>query len=284
MSASAAKTLVPLDVAGAGRAAVVLAGVEVAAARSPASADRVADALLLDVHVERVEEQRRRCRAPMRSQSSSALLGRVDEVGLEPVERLDRQADAPLGRRTPRPSCRLSTANVRCCSRSSSAQQPRLAGRRVHRPDDVWRADRRGKVDARVEVLDTEPATISGPRERHRDRGRTHRRRRSSRRPRRPPVARRRRVTRAGSSMQISRVSKPRLATCWARCSLSSPKGDSQMNVLAPNRMAMPPPAGRDSTSFMRGSPAPCIDRKMPPARQPSWRRRGRRLAEAARS
>ena len=54
--------------------------------------DRGGDVLFLDVHVEGVEQKPGVVRADILDHPH-ALIDRVDEIGLEPVERLDRQLD-----------------------------------------------------------------------------------------------------------------------------------------------------------------------------------------------
>ena len=140
MSASASKTSLHGHVAGARRAAVVLAGVDL---QQPVAdePDGVAERLLVDVHVERVEQHADVVRADAVEQLEH-LLGGVDEVGLEAVERLDREPDAALGGVVGDRLDALDRERALLLA-LGRLEHPRLADGRVHRADDVRGADRR---------------------------------------------------------------------------------------------------------------------------------------------
>ena len=90
MSRHAFGDLLPRHVARARRAAIVFAGVQVAHSRA-GGADGVANRPLLDVHVERVEQQAAG-RMVDAVDDLDRLRRQVEEAGLEPVERLDAES------------------------------------------------------------------------------------------------------------------------------------------------------------------------------------------------
>ena len=134
--------LVPRHVARPGRAAVVLAGVEVG---QPAAggADRVADRLLLEVHVERVEQDAE-ARAVDPVDDLDRLVGDVHEARLEPVQRLEAQPYARVGgvRRERRRAPRRGAPGRARARRRSAARRGRRS-RRAGRTASASRAPRR---------------------------------------------------------------------------------------------------------------------------------------------
>src|SRR4029450_13498973 len=110
------------------------------------SADGVADRLLLDVHVERVEEDAAR-RTVHAIDDLDRLLRQVQEAGLESVERLDTQDDA-LVTRVRRQLLQLIDQQIGVALPLVSGLLPGAPDRAVERSDHVLRAERARGVDA----------------------------------------------------------------------------------------------------------------------------------------
>ena len=92
---------VPGQPALAGNAAIVLAGVEMAEQRARCP-DRLAETILLDVHMERIEHNLNVRLADLPDERHS-LFGGVEDMILEPVEHLQAQIHAKVG-------CKISEA------------------------------------------------------------------------------------------------------------------------------------------------------------------------------
>src|SRR4029077_3066391 len=88
---------VPGQLAFAGNAPIVFAGMEMAE-KGPSGADRLAEAVLLDVHMERIEHDLDVGLADL-SDEGDSLFGGVEDMVLEPVEHLQTEINAEVGRK-----------------------------------------------------------------------------------------------------------------------------------------------------------------------------------------
>jgi hypothetical protein len=140
----------PVDVIGAGCSAIAGGGVRVRDVRA-GQANRIRRALLLDVHVIRVEQEPERRRVDG-FHDLEALLGRVDQARLVPVEGLERELQSALARMV-RDRAQRDRQALERLSPLVAVEEPRAADGGVHRPADDRAADSPRDVDAGSEEL-----------------------------------------------------------------------------------------------------------------------------------
>ena len=189
--------------------------------------------------------------APTRSSELEHLLGGVDQVGLEAVQRLDREPHATLAGVVGDVLEALDGERALLLA-LGRLEHPRLADGRVHRPDDVRRADRGGQVDALLDVVDADrggsPASSC---ERSRSGPKAPQTVKPDAGSRAPASRTTSPLISAGSSTASSSRSKPNSFARATNPSSASLKGDVQIHVDAPSRfisLLRFPASERDST------------------------------------
>src|SRR5580692_3693594 len=131
------------------RSAIVGAGVKFYDATSGAP-DRRRNILLFDIHVKGIEEKTNILRADIVDHFQS-LVDRIDEIGLESVERFDRELDRTLGRIRGRlfQACNRSVPlGAPCVVREETG----IANGRIHRPGDKRAAEVLRDIDTSTEI------------------------------------------------------------------------------------------------------------------------------------